>query len=213
MRAMLKTSFLAAGFVLAAASAQAAPIVGSVASGDLTTLAPLTGATVVDFETVAIGNYASLSQGSPSVTFTASTQIEIDSDYAGNYNTRGLRHITNHGDDPFAFTFTFGAPTSAFALLFGASDVNWTLSAYGASGLIESLTMTPTYGSNSGNYFGIAAAGITYATLVATSSYDYIFIDNFTYQAGSASVPAPGALALLGLGLVALGAARRRKAA
>jgi hypothetical protein len=64
---------------------------------------------------------------------------------------------------------------------------------------------------NDGGWVGIAAGGIKSATLVNTayaanpivSNTDYIVLDNLSYR-----VPAPGSLALMGVGLAAV--ARRR---
>jgi len=153
------------------------------------------------------------------VTFSADGLIEIDSDYAGGFNTRGDYHITNHGNGPNAFRFDFSTPTDAFAFLWGAADYDWTLQAFGASGLLDSINVTPTHGSNNGDYVGIAASGIEYATLTLSDFNDYVFIDNFTYNESqilfgdgqTTSVPEPGTMALLGMGVVGFAAARRRK--
>jgi PEP-CTERM motif len=109
----------------------------------------------------------------------------------------------------------FSTSVSAFAFLWGASDNTWDLRAYDAgNNLIESLVIGAVFGSNAGDYFGIAAAGIAYATLTDRldniADGDYVFLDNFHYVE-NVSVPEPSSLGLLGVGLLAVGFGRRRQ--
>ncbi|MCF8474117.1 MAG: PEP-CTERM sorting domain-containing protein [Emcibacter sp.] len=191
------------GLLSFSTSALATPIIGQ---GLPTDNANLTGGTVIDFEGGA-SNSATLTLGN--VTFSGDANIIVDGDYAGNYNTRGRYHITNYGDVPTMFRFDFATAVDAFGFLFGASDVDWYLSAYDANGLLETLTVNPVHGSNAGDYFGIAQSGMTYATLTISDYVDYVFIDNFTYA--TSDVPEPAPVALLGLGLLGLGLARKRR--
>lgn len=185
--------------------AAATPILGQ---GLPTDDSNLVGGTVIDFESTGPVNVPSLSISG--VTFTGNANIEVDSDYAGSYNTRGEFHITNHGNDPVQFRFDFDAPVDAFAFLWGAADTNWTLSAYSGSTLLETLIVAPTHASNAGDYFGIANSGITFATLNISSGFDYVFIDNFTFQ-DSASVPEPATMLLFGTGLAGFAGLRMKK--
>ncbi len=203
----LINSLAATALVVLSQSAAAVPITGA---GLPTDSAFLSTGTVIDFESVGTVNVPSLTVGG--VTFTGNTNIEVDSDYAGSYNTRGRYHITNHGNDPTSFRFDFDTAVDAFAFMWGAADVVWNLSAYNGATLLESLAINPTHASNAGDYFGIASAGITHATLDISSGYDYIFIDNFTYGT-STSVSEPASLALLGLGFAGLGFSRRKSKA
>lgn len=199
----------ALGLALALGQAAATPITGQ---GNPTDHAALAGGTVIDFESTGVFNGPSLTLSG--VTFTGDTNIEVDSDFSYGYNNRGLYHLTNHGSGPDSFRFDFAAPVDAFGFLWGAADIEWTLSAFNGATLLETLVLNPTRSSNFGDYFGIAASGITHATLTSQSS-DYVFIDNFTLSAGipRAAVPEPGSIALVALGLVGLGLATRRKQA
>jgi hypothetical protein len=201
----MKKSLSLGGLVITAALAfptfvTAAPILGQGLPTDNVNLA---GGTVIDFESTGVVDAPSLSIAG--VTFTGNTNIEVDSDYAGGYNTRGTYHMTNHGSGPDSFQFDFDTPVSAFGFLWGAADYTWTLSAFNGNNLLETLILNPTYGSNSGDYFGIAHAGITHATLTINGNSDYVFIDNFTVNSANVSaVPVPAAVWLFGSGLVGL---------
>jgi hypothetical protein len=184
----------------------AAPILGQGLPTDNVNLA---GGTVIDFESTGVVNVPSLSISG--VTFTGNTNIEVDSDFAGNYNTRGTFHMTNHGSGPDSFRFDFDAPVDAFAFLWGAADYDWTLSAFNGNTLLETLILNPTRGSNLGDYFGIAHAGMTHATLTG-NFIDYVFIDNFTVKSADVSaVPVPAAVWLFGSGLMGLMGFNRKR--
>lgn len=141
---------------------------------------------------------------------------DIDSDFIGSFNTRGVNSLSN--DFPpggtQTFTFDFAGPVGAFAFLFGASDFTWRLTAFNSGGgVVEAYDIAAVFGSNAGDYFGISASGMTRATLQNLGGEaDYVFIDNFTFARESVSaVPVPPSLALLASGAVGLlGVARRR---
>lgn len=198
MNGLTKGWISACAFVFACA-AQATPIVGQGSPSDD---AFLSASTLIDFESVGVFNGTSLTI--EDVVFSGNSDIEIDSDYAGGFNTRGTYHMTNHGDLPSMFRFDFLTSVDAFGFLFGASDVVWELAAYGSGGLLESMTIDPVRSSNAGDYFGLATTGIKYATLTSLGGdNDYVFVDDFSYVAGK-SVPVPASIGLLGLGLLAL---------
>lgn len=172
----------------------------------------LSGGTVVDFEST--GNFSGASLSVGGVTFTGNGPVQVSNDYAGQYNTRGTYHITNFGSAPNQYQFSFSSAVSAFAFLWGAADVSWTLTAFNAANqVLDSVVINPTFSGNAGNYFGIASDGIVRATLIGGYG-DYVFIDNFTYKTASTNdVPEPGVLSLLAVALAGAGlVARRRRA-
>jgi len=204
----LLTLVLAVGS-LASFGAQATAITGT---GAPVSNAALAGGTVIDFESATPGEYATLTIGN--VSFVGiDDAFRISSDFGGNFNTSGTHLNNGPYDDTMAYSlrFNFGTAVSAFAFNWGAADAVWLLSAFDASNnLLDSLALTATGGSNSGEYFGLATAGISYATLVNQSgdAGDWVFIDNFTISANQ--VPEPATVFLMGFGLLGLGAMRRR---
>jgi hypothetical protein len=209
---LLRTSAL--GLALAAAGlAQAAPINSEVDPS-------LTGATLYDFEAGPTGMWTSQAFGALTVTALPSTygtdKFAVDSDFAGDYNTRGLYHITNYGSEFQVLRLDFGGPTTAFGFLFGASDATWVLSAFDASNtLLESRSIPAVFGSNAGDFFGLAGlSSATHATITqlqdgyyTPGGVDYVFVDNIRV----AAVPEPETVALMLAGLVAVGQAVRRR--
>ena len=151
---------------------------------------------------------------------TAAPTFTVGNDYAGSFNTRGVNHITNLGSSYQAIKFDFGAPTTAFGFLLGATDSTWTLDVYDAgNNLLATESMPAVFGSNAGDYFGfsgLSGAAYAVATQVQDGIYtnggvDYTFFDNIRVSSTTA-VPEPGAVFLMVAGLALVGRAARRRA-
>ncbi len=193
------------------AAAEAAPITGT---GNILNDAALAGATVVDFNSAAASEVAILSQGDLTVTGLDGT-FTVTSQFSGNFNMSGT-HLQNGFDGvPSSWRFDFTSTVSAFAFNFGAADVVWTLRAFDANNIeIESYAIAPIHSSNNGEYYGIQAAGIEYATLTGATNTDWVMIDNFAFVSGGTTnapnaVPAPAAVSLLLAGLGVMAARRQ----
>ena len=212
MKVHQKLIVVALSALLAVAS-HAAPISGF---GAPVSDGALTGGTVVDFDSTTSGTYALLTYGDLKIT--ANGPMHVGPDFNGLYNTTGGKSLFDPYSDNGGFTawrFDFASGTNAFGFNWGAADAIWTLRAYDSSSvLLDSLALTATGPSNAGHYFGLAAAGISYATLTTGGGGDWVFIDRFTYNARDTGVPDSGAtLAMLGLAFVSLACFRIRKAA
>jgi hypothetical protein len=173
--------------------AEAAPLSGQVASGDITSVEPVLAAgTVIDFDAVAVPTTnAPIMVGNAIIVTLDGGTHTVDPAFSGQFNTRGVNSLQNVfiQGQTMSWEFEFMMPVDAFAFLWGASDFNWTLTAFNADGdVIETFAPDPiptTGGSNAGDYIGISASGIKKFTLtqfnVPPDPIDNVFVDNLTF--------------------------------
>lgn len=176
------------------------------------TVSSLPGSTLIDFESQPQTSFTNLTIGN--VTFSGSGVTS--NAYTPGYNSNGI-NIQNGTSGFQTLNISFAAPTSGFAFNFGASNEDWLLSAFDSSlNLLDSYLLPQTWYNNNGEYFGLASAGITSATLTqlthnVDSQADHILLDNFAFvDSKSTQVPEPSGLLLLSLGLIGLGLSRRK---
>ncbi len=187
----------------ASISAFASPITSS---GD----PALTGATVIDFESVTTGEYASLVLPGVTINGISSTMTICDGcgGGGGSYGDVG-RSLQNTGGSPVSFDLVFDNVVSAFGIIGGALNSGWTYTAFDDSNnVIETLNITdPCCG---GFFHGIAQNGIKRVNL--NGSGDWVVFDNLQFVAGPGQVPEPISLSLFGIGFAGLALSRRRAA-
>lgn len=157
--------------------------------GNPNTNPSLAGGTVINFDSGPTGLFNAITFGN--TTFTGiGAPVNIGPDFNGSFNTRGVNSMFNGFDFvPASFRFDFANPVSAFGFNWGAADNTWVMNAYNSAGvLLETFAVPGTFSSNAGEYFGIAADGIKYATITDQKNKfaegDYVFIDNFTSVEG-----------------------------
>lgn len=209
----LKQSLFAVGAIcITFGGNSAAQALGITSSSD----SALSGASLIDFESAPTGTFTSLTI--KGVTFSTPTGGEVgfvNSDYAGQYNTQGQSLQNTYASNAFnKLGINFANPTNAFGFNWGASNVEWTLTAFNsANEALDSIVLPLTVSSNSGDFFGLSTgkSAISYATLISSGPGDYVLLDNFKYVGGTTqSIPTPALLpGLIGLGM---GVLRKRKA-
>lgn len=205
----------ACALVLVGGGAQASTLyVQTTPAGAQSYFAP---ASVLDFDSAAPGTYASFTEGV--LTFSSDTGVLfVDGDYIGQYNNFGVNSVHScYCDGSFGeLYFDFSTPLEGFGFFWGASDAQWTLTAYdGSNNVLETFALPTTGPSNAGDFVAIYGSGIARAVLAGPSS-DYVFVDNVTFGAryvgpGAGGIPEPSTWAMLIAGFAGAGCALRRR--
>lgn len=232
---MVAGGALALGLALSATGANAALVVNSSVGG-----APnLPGiVTYVNFDNLTPGTAVDGStSGGITLTFNGNSQVASVPNQPGTFaapvlsggnglNFGSPNQANGQDTTPYLSTGTssiemvFGGLQSFFGMLWGSVDTYNTLQFFDGATLVGTLTGSQVIGVASGDQ---TADGTVYINVNSTLQFDRVVasstsfafeFDNVAYAATRTDVPAPGALALLGLGLVGIGAvSRRRKAA
>ncbi|MCK9294508.1 MAG: PEP-CTERM sorting domain-containing protein [Desulfobulbaceae bacterium] len=188
--------------------------------------AALTGATILSFEDVTVGQYVSLTLDN--VTISTITYYEPNPSWTpvinvGNDVRQGKwvpptdKYLDNYYADGHDLYFDFATNVSAFGLQIGrtnSSDVS--LNAWDSAGnLIETVAIPDmSLWTNPSGYYGISSLAGNISSVSLNMARDPLYVDDFAYVESVATpVPAPATILLLGSSLVGLAGARRRNKA
>ena len=202
---------ITSGILLAGTSFNIVNVNAAVISGFGSPLTAIPGGTVIDFETATLGDFSSLNFGNVTITgVDAPFTITGPTAPANQFNTSG-KSLTNGQDFvPKQFRFDFSTPVNAFAFNFGQAYQPWLLSAFNSGGsLLDSAVSS--YSTNQGEYFGLSAPGISYATLVLQTNINWVYIDNFTSTNVSNTQQVPEPFTVIGTLIGGTAAIRMRK--
>lgn len=170
----------------------------------------LSGATVYGFEDVVSGGHPTITSGILTVS-AAAGDVQ-----AGSGN---CEYAPPSGDQCYvwyqgALSLDFSTGVSAFGMVIGATNFDWTLSSYDVLGnLLESVVVPAQVPSLPHPYSGFY--GFSSATPIGSVSFagsEGIVLDDIHYVV-STSVPEPGTLPVFGAALLAFGFMRHRRKA
>lgn len=170
------------------------------------TNASLMGATIETFDSVATGYYNSLSLTGVTVVGNGAAMF-VDSSYTGLYGIGG-QTLNNSSGYPESFDLIFDNEISAFGIWGGAYNNDWTFTAFDSlNNIIEAATIATS--CCEAQFNGLANSNMKRITL---SGYgDWVIFDNLAFTSQVGTVPEPSILALLSLGLLAVGFSRKKK--
>jgi hypothetical protein len=163
-------------------------------------------------ESLAVQDFETLENNSPPGVrigvFTMESAFDIDRAF---YGTNGPKAVKIDEDDDAYIKFTFDAPITAFgitiidALDHGGGSIWVTVDGHSPVEFIGPLPDQPDLNER---FLGITDTdGFTMVTIVSTDSSDLVFYDDMLHT----MIAEPATIALFGLGLVALGTARRKR--